>query len=74
MIREDENTYFDLEKFGCIYFKNKKNKEELLHKLLNDIIPEITKLGWKCKKSFGGTALFIYSSENPPPSCWDDGL
>lgn len=74
VIREDENTYFDLEKFGRVYFENKKNREDLINKLVDDIIPEITNLGWKCKISFGGTALFIYSSENPPPSCWDDGL
>lgn len=74
VISEDENSYFDLEKFGRVYFKNKKNREELVNKLADDIIPEISKLGWKCKRSFGGTALFIYSSENPPPSCWDDGL
>jgi len=35
---------------------------------------ELEELGWKCKKSFGQTALFIYSTENPPPSCWDDSL
>jgi hypothetical protein len=74
IIREDENTYFDLDKFGRVYFENKKNREEILNKLVDDIIPEITNLGWNCKRSFGGTALFIYSTEKPPPSCWDDGL
>ena len=35
---------------------------------------ELVKLGWKCKTSFGGTGLFIYSTEEPPPSCWEEGL
>jgi hypothetical protein len=74
IIRNDENSYFDLEKFGSLHF-NKKNRKELTNKLNIDIQEELTnKLGWKCKCSFGGTALFIFSSVNPPSSCWDDGL
>ena len=38
------------------------------------IIKELEELGWKCKLSYGQTALFIYSTENPPPSCWDDSF
>lgn len=73
VIREDENSYFDLEKFGRLYF-NEKNREELVKKLSTTVQYELENLGWKCKVSFGGTALFIYSSENPPVSCWDDGF
>jgi hypothetical protein len=73
VISQDENSYFDLDKFGRKYFKD-KDIEELTSKLSQSIILELEKLGWKCKLSFGGTALFIFSTDNPPPSCWDDGL
>ena len=74
VIGHDENSYFDLEKFSRLYFETNEKREELTKKLSDGIIPELEKLGWKCKTSFGGTALFIYSTEEPPPSCWDDGL
>lgn len=74
IISHDENSYFDLEKFGRLHFKERKNREELVIKLSLVIQKELEKLGWKCKCSFGGTALFIFSSEKPPASCWDDGL
>ena len=74
VIIHDENSYFDLEKFGSLHFKEQKNREELVTRLSSVIQKELEKLGWKCKCSFGGTALFIYSSEKTPVSCWDDGL
>jgi hypothetical protein len=74
IISHDENNYFDLEKFGRLYFKNQKNREELINNLSITVQKELEKLGWKCKCSFMGTALFIYSSDKPPASCWDDGL
>ena len=74
IISHDENSYFDLEKFGRLHFKERKNREELVIKLSLVIQKELEKLGWNCKCSFGGTALFIFSSEKPTASCWDDGL
>lgn len=67
---ENENSYFDIEKF------NKKflNDMDITQKIVSTITSELINLGWKCKLSFGGTALFIFSTEKPPPSCWDDGL
>lgn len=67
IIREDENSYFEFEKFGKKY----KLKSEDLQKMVQTVIEELKKIGWKCKKSFGDTGLFIYSTEKPPPSCWD---
>lgn len=67
IIREDENSYFELENFGKKY----KLKSEDLQKMVQKIIKELEKLGWNCKLSFGDTALFIYSTEKLPPSCWD---
>jgi hypothetical protein len=74
IISNGENSYFDLEKFGRAYFKDQKDRVDLVKKLSDNIIKELVILGWKCKVSFGGTALFIYSTENQPPSCWEDGF
>lgn len=73
IISKDENSYFDLEQFGRQYF-NEKDRVDLTKKLSVKIRSELEKLGWKCKLSFGQTALFVYSTDNPPPSCWEDGL
>jgi hypothetical protein len=73
IISNDENNYFDLEKFYFLYFKDKKNIQEILKNLSKVVIVELENIGWKCKVSFGGTALFIYSSKIPS-SCWDDEL
>lgn len=73
VISKEENSCFDMEQFGRLYF-NDKNRVELTKKLSVAIQEELEELGWKCKLSFGDTALFIYSTEKPPPSCWDDGL
>ena len=43
-----------------------------MENMTSKIIEELQELGWKCKTSFGGTGLFIYSTENPPPNCYDD--
>jgi hypothetical protein len=74
IISHDENSYFDLENFGRLHFRDQNNREELVTRLRLVIQPELVKIGWKYKCSFGGTALFVFSSENPPASCWDDGL
>jgi hypothetical protein len=66
MIREDENSYFDLDKFNSKYIQDM----DKLHVLLKIVICELNILGWKCKTSFGDTGLFIYSSNELPKSCW----
>lgn len=73
VISKEENNCFDLEQFGRLYF-SEKTRVDLTKKLSVTIQSELEALGWKCKLSFGGTALFIYSTDKPPPSCWDDGL
>jgi hypothetical protein len=60
--RKDENEYVDLDKYYSKYGKNTK--------IIDDIILELNQLGWKTKLSFGDTGLFVYSTENPPTSCW----
>lgn len=68
VIKGDENSYFDLDKFER-YYKLKKGEIE---KMSDTISEELEELGWHIKKSFGNTGLFIFSSEEPPPSCYDD--
>jgi hypothetical protein len=46
----------------------------MIEKLSKTIITELVNIGWNCKLSFGNTGLFIYSTDKPPPSCWDDGF
>lgn len=72
IIHQDENNYFDLEKFGRVYFNGNPNRDDIISKMVTAIKTELECIGWKCKLSFHGSALFIYSTENPPPSCWDD--
>ena len=69
IISNDENSYFPLDNFVRKYNVNQK-----LTELTEIIIHELTSLGWKCRTSFGGTGLFIYSTENPPPNCYDDEI
>jgi hypothetical protein len=67
--RKDENCYFELDKF-CKNYLN--NNTEMMEEMKNTVINELHDLGWKCKTSFGNTGLFIYSTENPPSSCYED--
>jgi hypothetical protein len=62
--RKNENDYIDLDKYLSNFDKNE------ISKIFYKIRDEIHALGWKTKLSFGDTGLFIYSTENPPSSCW----
>jgi len=64
----DENKYFDLDKFARVNYVNESD----IRDMCNVVMDELKNLGWKVKTSFGGTGLFIYSTENPPPSCYTD--
>jgi hypothetical protein len=72
IICKDENDYFDLGAFTSNYFHSKNTEVALT--LFTQMKSELAKLGWKCKTSFGGTGMFIYSSAEPPPSCYEEGL
>ena len=65
--RRDEEDYFVLDDF-CKQHMN--NNIYILHDIVEVLTKELENLGWKCKLSFGNTALFIYSTEDPPSSCW----
>lgn len=70
VLRGDENCYFELDKFSR---DNSLLKEEM-QKMCKTVIQELHNLGWNCKTSFGGTGLFIYSTNDPPASCYSDEL
>ena len=61
--RTDENEYIDLDKYYIRYGK-------LCFPLVEKIITQLNELNWKTKLSFGDSGLFIYSTEDPPRSCW----
>lgn len=71
VIRGDENNYFELDRF-CR--ERLGNDRDIMEKMKDDVIIELEELGWKCQTSYGGTALFIYSSNDPPSSCYPDGI
>jgi hypothetical protein len=71
IIQHTENEYFELDHWCRQKLNNDKDN---MNKMQNTIIEELTSIGWTCKLSFGGTALFIYSTEKPPSSCYEDGF
>jgi hypothetical protein len=66
VISKKEEDYFSLDGFS----KTQECNIQLTQKLVETLIPEIEKMGWKCKLSFGNTGLFIYSTDEPPKNCW----
>lgn len=63
LYRKNEDEYFDLDKY-IHYGKN------LVLESIKNIMEELKNLGWKVKLSFGDTGLFVYSTEDPPKTCW----
>jgi|UniRef100_A0A6C0CYZ3 hypothetical protein len=69
ILQDDENNCFDLENF-CRSQSIKLTS--IIEFVKTQIVPELVKLGWKYKFAYGETALFIYSSENPPVSWYEE--
>lgn len=67
IISHNENEYFSLDDIIL-----EARDISLAKNVIRDIMHELESLGWKCKTSFGGTGLFIYSSEKPPTNCFED--
>jgi len=68
VLKGDENCYFELDKFSR---SNSLVKGEM-EKMRKIIMEELQTLGWNCKTSFGGTGLFVYSTNDPPASCYSE--
>lgn len=65
-----EEDYFDID-IWCR--KRLRNNTEIMKRMIKIIILELERKGWKCKTTFGDTALFIYS-DKPPNNYFEDGL
>ena len=68
---DTENNSYELELFFKSYGITHQTEKDKIYLTIKN---ELTKLGWKCELTFGGTSLFIYSSEKLPTSCWVDGF
>jgi hypothetical protein len=62
----NENDFFDIEKFNRKYIRDMNKTNDMI----NNIIKELNNLGWKTHIGFGGTGLYIYSSEELPVGAW----
>jgi hypothetical protein len=60
--RNGENDFFDIDIFNRRYVKD----IDITNNTVNDIVNELNNLGWKTYIGFGGTGLYIYSSEDLP--------
>ena len=69
LTRKDETEYFGLDSWSPV-----PSKHKFLDEIVATVTSELEGLGWKCKTSFGGTGLFIYSSEDPPVNCYEEGF
>jgi hypothetical protein len=68
----DENNFLCLDTW-CR--NNIQNRKDLMGQMRDTVIKEIEETTkWKCKLSYGGTGLFVYSTDEPPSSCFEDGL
>jgi hypothetical protein len=68
VLRCDENTYFALDVFA----RANSVKKDDMEKMTKVVMTELTGMGWNTKTSFAGTGLFVYSTDTPPPSCYED--
>ena len=68
ILTSDENNYFEIDNFSRMY----KLKKIQVDKMILTISKELESLGWKIKTSFAGTGLFIYSTDIPPSSCFEE--
>ena len=64
-----EDDYWDFGAFVTLYNIESHNSK----KMIDTIIEELMLLGWNCKLCYGDTGLFIYSTEDLPHNCWDNG-
>lgn len=60
--RKRENDFFDIDSFNRNYVKDMN----VTNNLVNQVVIELVCLGWKTHIGFGGTGLYVYSSEDLP--------
>ena len=60
--RTRENDFFDIDSFNRNYVRDMNVTTDIL----NQVILELEKLGWNTYVGFGGTGLYVYSSDDIP--------
>lgn len=66
MLTGNESDFFDLDQFNRGYVHDTK----LALELLEEVRGELHHLGWKTFLGFGGTGLYVYSTEEVPPGAY----
>lgn len=66
ILKGNEDDFFSLTDFSQHYAQQADTTREMW----DQIAKELESLGWKTKLSYGDTGAFIYSTDEPPPSCW----
>lgn len=66
MLSGNESDFFDCDQFSRTYVYDTKLTSEIMEELRD----EFHLLGWKTFVGFGGTGLYVYSSEELPPGAY----
>ena len=66
MLKGNENDFFDITEFNRAHVGNMNRTNELV----NRIITELHNLGWNTFIGFGGTGLYIYSTDELPQGAY----
>jgi hypothetical protein len=66
ILNGQERNFFDIDVFNRKYV----NDISLMDEIVNKIVIELNNLGWNTYIGFGGTGLYIYSSEDLPQGAY----
>lgn len=66
MLDGNENDFFDLDEFNRSLVRD----TTITNELVELVTAELQSLGWKTFLGFGGTGLYVYSSEEPPANAY----
>lgn len=66
MMKGNENDFFDLDDFN----RSVVQDVSLTQQLVEQVTVELHSLGWKTFLGFGGTGLYVYSSEERPSTAY----
>ena len=63
--RKSEEEFYDLESFT-----NHNGCGGGMKTMIEVVSHDLKELGWNLQIAFGGTGLYIYSTPEPPSTCW----
>lgn len=66
ILKRNESDFFDIDNFNRRYVKNMEKSTKMAKQLSS----ELEVLGWKTFFGFGGTGLYVYSTEDLPPGAY----